>query len=71
MSAWPKNLPHTNIDYDTRQAILLNERLTQIEARIAQLELEKKKWKEARVISGPKETKPKTYLERMALAEDK
>ena len=23
--------------------------------------------KEARVISGPKETKPKTYLERMAL----
>jgi len=43
MTGWPKNLPHTNIDYETRQSILLNERLTQIETRIARLELEKKK----------------------------
>jgi len=43
MSYWPKGKPTTNISMEVRQEILLNERLTQIEARITRLELEEKK----------------------------
>jgi len=38
VSYWPKSISTTNIDYNTRQEIRLNERLRQLEERIKALE---------------------------------